>query len=164
MAWRLKRAEFHAGKGGPNRKRLRQLVEAGRKPGVLAYLGREPIGWCAVAPRREYVVLERSKVLAPVDEAPVWSISCLFVLKPHRRQGLSVALLEAAVDLAAQQGARVVEGYPVEPSKGKMPDVFAWTGLPSAFRKAGFVEIARRSPTRPILRRTVGVPVTPTRT
>lgn len=155
MAWRLKRAEFDAGKGASNRRRLRELVEAGRKPGVIAYLGREPIGWCAVAPRRDYVVLERSKVLAPVDDRPVWSVSCLFVLKPHRRQGLSSALLAAAAEFAARQGARVVEGYPVEPSTAKMPDVFAWTGLPSAFRKAGFVEVARRSPTRPIMRKHV---------
>ena len=155
MAWRLSRRDFDAGKGAPNRRRLRELVEGGRKPGVIAYLGREPIGWCAVAPRRDYVVLARSKVLAPVDDEPVWSVSCLFVLKAYRRQGLSAALLRAACDLAARQGARAVEGYPVEPSMKKMPDAFAWTGLPSAFRKAGFLEVARRSPARPIMRKEV---------
>ncbi|HSK07974.1 MAG TPA: GNAT family N-acetyltransferase [Vicinamibacterales bacterium] len=155
MVWRLRRAEFVAGKGGPNRRRLRELVEGGRKPGVIAYLGRDPIGWCAVAPRSDYVALARSKVLAPLDDAPVWSISCLFVLKPFRRRGLSAALIDAAADLAARRGATVVEAYPVGTGANKVPDVFAWTGLPSAFLRAGFVEVARRSPTRPIMRKDV---------
>jgi GNAT superfamily N-acetyltransferase len=154
MAWRLARKDFDAGKGAPNRRRLRALVTGGGKPGILAYLGKEPIGWCAVAPRADYPALARSRVLAPVDETPAWSISCLFVLKPWRRRGLSAALLEAAAAFAARQGARVVEGYPVEPLMTKMPDAFAWTGLPSAFRRAGFVEAARRSPSRPIMRKT----------
>lgn len=156
MAWRLPRAAFNAGKGAANREALRTLVAADRTPGVLAYLGADPIGWCAVAPRSEYSVLSRSRTLAPVDEAPVWSISCLFVARPYRQQGLSAALLEAAAALAARQGARLVEGYPVEPGLKKMPDAFAWTGLPSAFRKAGFTEVARRSATRPIMRKEVG--------
>jgi len=158
MAWRLARKDFDAGKGTPNRKRLRGLIENGRRPGVLAYLGRHPIGWCAVAPRGDYPVLARSKVLAPIDDVRVWSISCLFVLRPYRRQGLSVALLKAAAAFAASEGAQVIEGYPVEPSLPRMPDAFAWTGLPSAFRKAGFVEVARRSPSRPIMRKTVSGP------
>lgn len=152
MAWRVTRAEFQAGKGAPNRGRLEALVTSGRKPGVLAYLGREPIGWCAVAPRSDYSFLGRSRTLAPIDDAPAWSISCLFVLKQYRRRGLSSALLRAAAEFAFRQGARVVEGYPVESTTGKMPDAFAWTGLPSAFRKAGFVEVARRSASRPIMR------------
>jgi GNAT superfamily N-acetyltransferase len=155
MAWRLPRKDFDAGKGASNRKRLRLLVSKGRRPGVLAYLGRSPMGWCAVAPRGEYSVLARSKVLAPVDEAQVWSISCLFVSKAYRRRGLSVALLQAASEFAARRGAQAIEGYPVEPSMQKTPDAFAWTGLPSAFRRAGFVEIARRSPSRPIMRKTL---------
>ena len=61
-------------------------------------------------------------------------------------------MLKAGVDLAMKLGARMVEGYPVEPKKNPMPDVFAWTGIASAFRKAGFQEVARRSPMRPVMR------------
>lgn len=156
MAWRLSRSEFDRGKGPANRRRLRAIVTGGRRPGVIAYLGREPIGWCAVAPRRDYGFLSRSRTLAPVDAEPVWSISCLFVARPFRRRGLSVALLSAAADFAARRGARIVEGYPVEPTMERMPDAFAWTGLPSAFGEAGFVEAARRSASRPIVRKRVG--------
>jgi GNAT superfamily N-acetyltransferase len=152
MVWRLARKDWVDGKGARNRRSLRKIVLEGERPGVLGYLGKEPIAWCAVAPREEYSYLERSRVLAPLDDEPVWSISCLFVLKPYRRQGVSVALLEAAVEFARKRGAAIVEGYPAEPTMEKTPDPFVWTGTPSAFRKAGFREILRRSPTRPIMR------------
>jgi GNAT superfamily N-acetyltransferase len=86
----------------------------------------------------------------------VWSVSCLFVRKQDRRKGVSTQLLRAAVNLAAKQGAKIVEGYPVEPSMEKMPDPFLWHGIPSAFIAAGFKEIVRRSKSRPIMRITIG--------
>ena len=153
MFWRRdSRKEFDANKGAGNKRAFRDIVASGAKPGVLAYRGKEPIGWCAVAPRSQYVALERSRVLKPVDDQPVWSISCLFVRKQDRRQGIATQLLRAAVDFAASKGARVVEGYPVEPSMEKMPDPFIWNGVPAAFTDAGFEEVARRSASRPIMR------------
>ncbi len=152
MAWRLTTREWTEGKGKRNRRALKRLVESGARPGILAYRGREVIGWCAVAPRREYTALARSRVLRPVDEEPVWSISCLFVRKADRRTGLSVRLLHAAVEFAGKRGARIVEGYPIEPTMERTPDPFVWTGVPSAFRRAGFTEVARRSRSRPIMR------------
>jgi len=128
---------------------------AARTLGLYAHYDGQPVGWCAVAPREAYSFLERSRVLKPVDEKPVWSVSCLFVLRPYRRRGLSARLLRAAVEFAGRRGAKIVEGYPVEPSMEKMPDAFAWTGLPASFRRAGFKEVARRSKTRPIMRRVV---------
>jgi GNAT superfamily N-acetyltransferase len=152
MAWRLRNKDWVAGKGAKNKRALKKIVASGEKPGVIAYLGREPIAWCAVAPRETYVSLSRSRVLAPIDDRPVWSISCLFVLEPFRRRGIAVPLIRAAVDLAARRGARTVEGYPVIPTMDRTPDPFLWTGVPSVFRRAGFVEVARRSKTRPIMR------------
>lgn len=152
MFWRLGRAEFTRGKGAGNRRSMKSLVEAGRTPGIIAYEGSRPVGWCAVAPREEYSSLARSRVLKPVDDAPVWSISCLFVDKSWRNRGLSVQLLKAAAAHVRHQGGTIVEGYPVQPRTGRMADAFAWTGLASAFLKAGFSECARRSATRPIMR------------
>jgi GNAT superfamily N-acetyltransferase len=152
MAWRLKRSEFNRQKGQGNKDAMKALVQAREVPGILAYHEDRPIGWIALAPRPTYVVLERSRVLKPVDEEPVWSISCFFIAKDYRKKGVTVQLLKAAADYVREQGGTVIEGYPVEPKMKNMPDVFAWTGLPSAFHKAGFVECARRSPTRPIMR------------
>jgi GNAT superfamily N-acetyltransferase len=155
MTWRLGRGEFERGKGDGNRAAFQAIVASGAVPGVIAYDGGEPVGWCAVAPRAGYPALARSRVLAPVDDAPVWSITCLFVVKRLRRKGVSAALLRAAAELAFSRGGEIVEGYPVDPGAGRsQPDVFVWTGLASAFLTAGFTEVARRSPTRPIMRRT----------
>lgn len=156
MLWRLPRREFDAGKGAGNRRAMKKIVDGDRVPGLLAYRGDEVAGWCAVAPRADYPALARSRLFKPIDgdaaASPVWSVSCLFVARGHRGTGVSVALLKAAVRHARARGARVVEGYPQEPKGGRMADAFAWTGIASAFRKAGFREVARPSPTRPLMR------------
>jgi GNAT superfamily N-acetyltransferase len=153
MAWRLPPKIWRAGKGAGNRRAFRRLVGRGPAPGVLAYHEGEPAGWCSFGPRAAFPTLARSRVLAPIDERDVWSVSCFFVARPFRRRGLSAALLDAAAAHAAHLGARVLEGYPQDLRVEKMPDVFAWTGIASAFRRAGFEECARRSPLRPIMRR-----------
>jgi GNAT superfamily N-acetyltransferase len=154
MAWRLSRSDFQSGKGDGNRRRLKKLMQRERAPGILAYAGGEVAGWCSVAPREEFSFLERSRVLKPLDGKPVWSVSCLFVAKPHRSNGLSVELLRAAADYARSQGAKIVEGYPTE-AKSKQPDVFVWTGLLNGFVKAGYKEAGRHSKVRPIVRKVV---------
>ncbi len=152
MWWKLKRSEFVKSKGVANKKRFKKLVDSGKVPGVIAYSGDEPVAWCALAPRDQYDTLSRSRILKPVDDAAVWSVVCFFVARPFRRRGLTSRLLRAAVQYAAENGAKVVEGYPVDPKSGRMADAFAYTGLASMFRSAGFVEVLRRSPTRPIMR------------
>jgi GNAT superfamily N-acetyltransferase len=156
MWWRLSRSCFNMQKGEGNKKGLKKIVDSGEVPGLLAYTKGEPIGWCSVAPRETFSTLERSRILKRVDEKPVWSVVCFFVAKTFRRKGVTIELLKAAIEYAKKHGAKIVEGYPVEPKKGKMPDVFAYTGLASAFRQAGFVEVLRRSETRPIMRYFVG--------
>jgi GNAT superfamily N-acetyltransferase len=153
MVWRLTRSRFEQQKGSRNKEAMKRIVAAGEVPGIIAYAEGVPIGWCAVAPRDAYPVLARSRVLKPIDEESVWSISCFFVRREHRHRGVTVELLKAAVKHVRKHGGSIVEGYPVEPKRDEMPPVFAWTGLPSAFLQAGFVECARRSPTRPIMRR-----------
>jgi len=153
MYWRLPRPEFQRMKGAGNKAAFQTIVKSDAMPGVLAYVGGQPAAWCAIAPREQYPGLQRSRILKPVDGQPVWSVTCFFVARPFRRKGLSVQLLQAAVEFARSRGANIVEGYPVEPKSGSMPDAFAWTGLAAAFRKAGFRSVAKRSPTRPVMRR-----------
>jgi GNAT superfamily N-acetyltransferase len=152
MWWKLTRSEFEKKKGAGNKRAIKHIIHLGKVPGILAYVGGEPVGWCAVEPRANYPTLERSRVLKPVDDQPVWSVVCFFIAKPYRRKGVTVKLLEAAIEYVRKKGGKIVEGYPVEPKKGTTADAFAYTGLASAFRKAGFVEVLRRSPTRPIMR------------
>ena len=152
MWWRLQHSEYEARKGSKNKSAMKRLIMAGKKPGILAYLGSEPVGWCAVAARKDYPRMARSRVMKSVDQQEVWSIPCLFVDRVHRRSRISVALLRAATEHAAKCGAEIVEGYPVIPKTSDEPPVFVSMGLASAYERVGFREVVRRSPTRPIMR------------
>ena len=153
MWWRLPRRQFQQQAGQRNKEALKGIVDSGQPPGLLAYAESEAIAWCSVAPREQFAALERSRTLKRVDDAPVWSVVCFFVAKPFRRRGVMVPLLTAAVEYARAHGAKIVEGYPVEPTTRLSGDR-GYTGVLSAFRSAGFVEVLRRG-SRPIMRRLV---------
>ncbi len=152
MWWRLKRSEFNTQKGEKNRDAMRNIISGGDVPGILAYLDGRVVGWCSVAVREAFPVLDRSRILKRIDNQPVWSVVCFFIDKHYRRQGISLQLLKAALHFAEEQGAEIVEGYPVDPKSGSAADLFAFTGMQSTFLQAGFIEVARRSETRPIMR------------
>lgn len=143
MYWRRTGAEWRACDAKANRRDFRALVARGPAPGILAYEGGEPVGWCALAPREDYPRFRASRTLKPVDDAPVWSVSCFFVRRDRRRQGVTRSLLEAAKRHVRASGGRIVEGYPVVPKGGSIPEAFAWTGVLPAFESAGFEEVAR---------------------
>ena len=152
MTWRLHTKEFNENKGDGNKNLFKKIVYRNDQPGVITYVDNEPAAWCAAAPREVYVKLENSKVLSPVDEQKVWSVSCLFIAKKYRRQGLSTKLLKNVIKFCKEKGAKIIEAYPVEPYSENIPAAFAWTGIPLSFERAGFKEVARRSRTRPIMR------------
>lgn len=134
-----------------NRAALRALVDAGETPGLIGYRGKTPVGWVSLGPREEFVKLKRSPVLKPVDDRPVWSVIC-FVVPPERRgQGVARALLDAAIVWARRQGATLIEAYPVDRPERSGDDAM-WFGPKSMYDRAGFREVARRRPQRPIVR------------
>jgi len=153
MTWRLQPKEFRVKKGEGNKKAMRKLVKSDKPLGIIAYHNDQPIGWCAVAPREEFIRLENSRVLQRVDDKPVWSITCFFIARPYRRKGLSVELLKAVIKFCRKKRVKILEAYPTVPYSENMPAAFAWTGIDSAFKKAGFVIAAQRSKSRPIMRR-----------
>ena len=103
---------------------------------------------CSVAPRETYGALERFKALRRIDDAPVWSVVCFFVDPRARRQGATLGLLKAAVAYARSCGAKVVEGYPVEPG----PRLYTYMGSPSTFRAAGFRDVTPPARDRRVFR------------
>jgi GNAT superfamily N-acetyltransferase len=153
LLWRLDRKAFEAAEADENRLAMRRIFEENQVPGLLAYAEGAPVGWCSIAPRSAFPRLATSRILKPVDEAEVWSITCFLIAKTHRRRGVSLALLGAAAEFVRRRGGAILEGYPIEPKRADYPAVYAWVGLASAYRQAGFVEVARRSPTRPIMRK-----------
>lgn len=153
MFWRTSRSQFARNGNAGNRRAFRKIVRAGPPPGILAYDGGDPVGWCSVAPRESYSSLERSTTLKRLDERPVWSIVCFFIARSHRSQGVMGALIRAALDYVRDQGGRIVEAYPVVERGERIPAVSSYMGLAEAFRREGFVEVARPSSGRSIMRR-----------
>lgn len=152
MFWKLPRPEFARRQGEGNRRAFRNIVREGVVPGILAYSGGKPVGWCAVEPRSAYPGLARSRILAPIDDQPVWSVTCFYVARGWRRQGITLQLLRAALKHVRRRGGRIVEGYPVVPRPyHQSATAFAWTGFAPAFEAAGFSDCAGRK--RPIMRR-----------
>ncbi|MCJ2531306.1 MAG: GNAT family N-acetyltransferase [Candidatus Thermoplasmatota archaeon] len=152
MWWRLSAAEFEKQRGAQNKSTMRDIVDENRVPGILLYKEGTPVGWCSIAPRDEFPRLNRSPLLKPVDEEPVLSIVCFYVARAFRRQGITGKLLEAALAYAREQGAQIVEGYPLDTDRKDYPAPSAWTGFLPTFEAAGFNEVLRRKVTRPIVR------------
>ena len=151
MFWKLRGKAYDEARHYESRQMHKSIVDSGTVTGLLAYLHGEIVGWVAVEPRSAYPKLEHSRALKPVDDQPVWSVTCFYVAKKFRKQGITVELLRAAIDHVRQQGGTIVEGYPVD-AKKLMPAPFVYTGTASAFQQAGFHEVTRRTPTRPIFR------------
>jgi GNAT superfamily N-acetyltransferase len=161
MFWRLDRASYQKFQGEGNKAVLRSLVLEDHVPGVLAYVDGKAAGWCSVSPREEFAALENSRILIRVDDRPSWAITCFFVAKGFRQQGLARALLEGARDYAISQGAKIVEGYPIDLQapqlKGqKLTRYSGCMGIASVFRSLGFIEVAHASETQLIMRYYVG--------
>jgi len=160
MWFRLRRRDFDRNSGEQNKQAMKGIVDSGEVPGLLAYAGGEPVGWVSLSPRDKYPHLEHSRTLKRVDDQPVWSVVCFVVDKRLRGQGLMTKLLSAAIDYARERGAKIVEAYPVE-LKGGLTGYSGYTGIASTFRKAGFVEVARRSERQPVMRYFIEKPKTP---
>ena len=134
-----------------NRAALKKVVDSGKPPGLIGYQGKVPVGWVSVGPREDFAKLRRSPVMKPVDDQPVWSIVCFVVPSQYRGQGVARALLDGAVAYAKRSGARLVEAYPVD-KPVRSNDDFMWFGAKSMYDAAGFEEVARRKPQRPVVR------------
>jgi len=151
MHWKLRGKAYDEAKGYETRQMHKSIVDSGVVTGLLAYWHGDVVGWVAVEPRSSYPKLAYSRSLKSVDDEPVWSVTCFFVAKKFRHQGINVELLKAAVEHVKSKGGRVVEGYPVDAQKNS-PAPFVFTGTAPVFQQAGFKEVARNTPTRPIFR------------
>lgn len=141
-----------------NRGELNALAKRDLAPGLVAYRDDQAVGWVSLAPRDDYERLATSKILAPLDDLPVWSIVCFVVSRQSRGQGIAASLLDAAIAYARSHGATTLEAYPVEVPEGeRIPAANAFHGTLTMFERAGFTVVERRqwnatTPVRPIVR------------
>ncbi len=148
MYWRIGSA-YRRRPRHENRRDFHALVRRGPPPGLLAFDGDTPVGWCQLTPRDDVPWLDRTWRLARVDDQPVWSLSCLYVRIGHRRRGVTAALIAAALKAAKRAGAPALEAYPFDASVSPSS---TGTGYASTFARAGFKTVARRHPARPVMR------------
>lgn len=134
-----------------NRRDLQSLASQDPPPGLIGYEGRTPVGWISLGPREDYARLRRSPVMKPVDDQPTWSVICFVVPSEHRRRGVARALLAGAIEFARRQRVRLLEAYPLDTSVAPQGESL-WFGTKSMYDEAGFEEMARRKPGRPVMR------------
>jgi GNAT superfamily N-acetyltransferase len=142
MYWRLTQTAYAQSSRTLNQAALKARVDQGQPPGLLAYRQGEPAGWCGLSPRQEFARLQRSRHFATDAAAPAWVIVCFFVQREQRGQGVARALLRAAVEYAVGQGARSLEGYPVNTGAEPLQAQAAFPGTTRMFRAAGFRLVA----------------------
>ncbi|MBE0432590.1 GNAT family N-acetyltransferase [candidate division WOR-3 bacterium] len=131
---------------------MKRIVTTGRIPGIIAYDKQDPVGWCSIAPREDFPVLDRSPTLKRIDVQPVWSIVCLFITRAQRGKDLTHTLIRTAIKYAERNGAGIIEAYPIFSAETTYAKWELYTGLVSTFDKLGFKVAAQRSRVRPIMR------------
>jgi GNAT superfamily N-acetyltransferase len=154
MYWRIGSA-YRKRPSEENKKAFRKVVKRGPPPGLLAFEGDVAVGWCQLTPREALPGLDRARGLAPVDDVPVWSLSCFYVRKGYRKRGVTSALIAAALKVAKRKRAPALEAYPLD---GDLTSSASFTGYRSTFARAGFKIVARRAPHRPIVRHDLNLP------
>ena len=150
MYWRIGSA-YRKRPREKNKAAFRELVRRGPPPGLLAFDGDVSVGWCQLTPRSALPWLDGAWTLAPVDDVPVWSISCFYVRRGYRKQGVMSVLIAAALKAARRAKAPALEAYPVDTDQPRST-ANLFTGTASTFARAGFKSMARRVPHRPMMR------------
>ena len=134
-----------------SRRQLKALAGLDPPPGLIGYTGGEPVGWISLGPREDFLKLKRSPVMKPVDDQPVWSIVCFVVPSEHRKKGIGRAMLRGAIQYCRQRNVKILEAYPLDKEQYPAGESI-WFGSKTMYDEAGFVEVARRKPERPVVR------------
>lgn len=155
--WTLTNAQFSAATAEERRRMLRDEIDAGPPPGLIAYVEDVAAGWVRVGPRMRQPRLERTRAFAsvsgqPWDDASIWAVTCFAIRKEHRGAGLNAVLLDAAIRLARDGGARIFEAYPIDPEADRRHTANSlFHGVLSTFLAVGFREVGRSRPDRVVV-------------
>jgi GNAT superfamily N-acetyltransferase len=135
----------------------KHLVERGEAHAALVMDGDNAVGWCQFgSPKELPQIYHRKEYAEAFDEAPPYRLTCFFVDRDHRRDGVAKLALQGALALIAADGGGVVEGYPVtlEPGK-KISSSFLYSGTREMFEEAGFEEVRSLGTKRTVMRKAV---------
>jgi GNAT superfamily N-acetyltransferase len=145
MAWRASSAELKDAKSPARKAQMLGRIGDGVPVGIVAYDAGTPVGWVSVAPKATF-----QKGLGGIaDDGKVWSLTCLFIARSHRKQGLSAQLIEGAINHAKKHKARLLEAYPVDPDSPS----YRHMGFVPAFERAGFEAAGTEGTRRHVMHR-----------
>ena len=156
MYWRTDCSQkaFHALPRDLRRDEFAGFVGQRRPPGLLAYEGGECVGWVSVAPRAEFPRFNRTKASRPEEDSDldnIWAVNCFFVRATHRRRGVTLELLHGAIAFARRYRARAIDAAPLDVARQYVAGE-GYVGAMEQFLRAGFAEIERHAPSRPLMR------------
>jgi GNAT superfamily N-acetyltransferase len=135
---------FHPGHGHgydvePGRPYKERMVREGRAHAALVFDGDVAVGWCQFGTPAELPsIYHRKEYEAGLVSLPDYRLTCIFVDRNHRREGLAAVAVEGALDLIARAGGGVVEAYPHDTAGKKVSSSFLYDGTRSMFEKLGF--------------------------
>lgn len=152
MWFRLPKKEFEANKYAENKELIKKIVRAGEPTGLIASIDKQPVGWIAFAPREDYIRIENSRSLKRIGEKRVWAITCFFVKKEFRKQGVSSKLIKGVIEHARKKKIKTLEAYPVIPYSDKASAPFLWAGILSSFLENDFTIVQMNGKTKAVVR------------
>lgn len=145
MVWRRTSAEAKLQAGSDRRRMMKERVGTGMPVGLLASAGGRTVGWVSIAPRETHRALGGA---AAGEDERIWSLTCFYVPRRLRGEGLVRALIAGAVAHARAAGATMVEAYPVDADSPS----FRYMGFVTTFASAGFHEVGRTGLRRHVMR------------
>lgn len=122
-----------------NRAAKERLVFNGEAHAAVVFEGERAIGWCQFGTPDELPrITHRKEYESGLDEPADYRITCFFVDRDHRRDGVASVALRGAIDLIAQAGGGVVDGFPYDTGGNKANSSFLYNGTRGLFTEAGF--------------------------
>ena len=140
-----------------NRALKKLLVEEGRAHAALVFDGDEAVAWCQYGTPDELPNIHHRKDYESAgDTPPDYRLTCIFIDRDYRRRGLTEIALHGALDLIAQAGGGVVEGYPQDLSDGRrVGNSFLYNSTRALYERAGFTYVRPKGKNHTVMRRTL---------
>ena len=154
MWWRSHPKDYKENAGERNKLAFKALVDSHQPVGLLAFINKEVVGWCSVAPREQLIRLGTSTTWRPIDDLSVWSINCFFIKKEYRGRQIAKQMLHKAIEYARENRAIAIEAYPKDMTHTTKPEKYRslYFDTMKMFEEVGFKEVKRRHPVFPIMR------------
>ncbi|WP_445257823.1 GNAT family N-acetyltransferase [Nocardioides aurantiacus] len=139
-----------------SRTEKKMYVDCGVAHAALLVQGDEVVAWAEYGTPAELPNLHHRKQYdAEADLVPDYRVTCIFVDKRHRRRGLAERALRGALDLIAQEGGGIVEGYPHIPGEKKMSSSFLYNGTRAMYERCGFEFVRPKGLKNTVMRQVV---------